>query len=175
MSAKTITAPESRTIDVDVGSLDTRGRTVHGYAAIYNTLSEDLGGYREQIAPGAFAGVLEDDVRCLLNHDANEVLGRTRSGTLRLFDEQRGLRFELDLPDSPLGENMRSAIRRGDIDGASFRFEVGDEDWNCDVRTVKSVKALRDVSLASYPSYPSASVELRTKPTNQKEEQTVDE
>src|SRR5512132_777674 len=174
MSAETITAPESRTIDVDVGSLDTRGRTVHGYAAIYNTLSEDLGGYREKIAAGAFAGVLEDDVRALLNHDPNQVLGRTKSGTLRLFDEQRGLRFELDLPDSPLGENMRSAVRRGDLDGASFRFEVGDEDWNGDIRTVKSVKALRDVTLATYPAYPAASVELRTKPTTSKEE-TMDE
>ena len=175
MSTTERKAPEQRTIDVDVGSLDTRGRTVHGYAAIYDTLSEDLGGYREQIAPGAFRDVLADDVRCLLNHDANEVLGRTRSGTLRLFDEQRGLRFELDLPDSPLGENMRSAIRRGDIDGASFRFEVGDEAWNGDVRTVKSVKALRDVSLASYPSYPAASVELRTRPDNTKEKTTMDE
>ena len=69
-------------------------------------LSEDLGGgRRERIAPGAFAGVVGGDVRALLNHDPNEVLGRTKSGTSRLFDEQRGLRFELDLPDSPLGEN----------------------------------------------------------------------
>jgi len=173
MSTKT-RAPEQRTIDVNVDTLDTRGRTVHGYAAIYDTLSEDLGGYREKIATGAFADVLEDDVRALLNHDPNEVLGRTKSGTLRLFDEQRGLRFELDLPDSPLGENMRSAVRRGDLDGASFRFEVGDETWDGDVRTVKTVKALRDVTLATYPAYPAASVELRTKPTNQKEE-TVDE
>jgi uncharacterized protein len=170
-----ITAPEQRTIDVDVASLDTRGRTVHGYAAIYNTLSDDLGGYREQIAPGAFGGVLDSDVRALLNHDPNEVLGRTKSGTLRLFDEQRGLRFELDLPDSPLGENMRTAIRRGDLDGASFRFEVGDEDWNGDIRTIKGVKELHDVTLATYPAYPAASVELRTKPTTTKEEPTVDE
>jgi len=134
----------------------------------------DASGYREKVAAGAFAGVLEDDVRALLNHDPNQVLGRTKSGTLRLFDEQRGLRFELDLPDSPLGENMRSAVRRGDLDGASFRFEVGDEDWNGDVRTVKSVKALRDVTLATYPAYPTASVELRTKPTTSKEE-TMDE
>ena len=55
------------------------------------------------------------------------MLGRTKSGTLRLFDEPQGLRFELDLPDSPLGENVQRAVKRGDIDGASFRFEVGDE------------------------------------------------
>jgi hypothetical protein len=157
-------APEQRTIDVDVESLDTRGRTVVGYAAVYGSLSEDLGGFRERIAPGAFAGVMDADVRALLNHDPNEVLGRTKSGTLRLADEQRGLRFELDLPDSPLGENVRSAVKRGDLDGASFRFIVGDEEWQDDVRTVTSVKELQDITLATYPAYPAASVELRTRP-----------
>ncbi len=172
--SETLTAPEQRTIDVDVGSLDTRGKTVHGYAAVYNVLSEDLGGYKERIAPGAFNGVLDADVRALLNHNPDEVLGRTRSGTLRLFDEPKGLRFELDLPDSPLGENMRSAISRGDIDGASFRFDVGQEAWDGDIRTVKTVKALHDVTVATFPAYPAASVELRTKPTA-KEEPTMDE
>ena len=117
-------APEQRTIDVDVQDIDTRGRTLHGYAAVYNVESEDLGGFRERIAPGAFSGVLDADVRALLNHDPSQVLGRTKSSTLRLFDEQRGLRFEVDLPESPLGENVREAVRRGDIDGASFRFVV---------------------------------------------------
>jgi HK97 family phage prohead protease len=171
-TTETRRAPEQRTIDVDVESLDTRGRTVRGYAALYNTLSEDLGGYREQLATGAFAPVVNDDVRALLNHSPNEVLGRTKSGTLRLFDEERGLRFELDLPSSPVGENVREAVRRGDLDGASFRFEVGEEDWAGEVRTIKTVKALRDVTLATYPAYPEASIELRTRPepTNTKEE-----
>jgi uncharacterized protein len=158
-------APEQRTIDVDVESIDTRGRTAHGYAAMYGVLSDDLGGYKERIAPGAFAQVLPTaDVRALLNHDANEVLGRTKSGTLRLFDEDRGLRFELDLPDSPLGENVREAVKRGDIDGASFRFQIDQESWDGEVRTVESVKALKDITLATYPAYPEASVELRTRP-----------
>lgn len=157
-------APEQRTIDVDVRDLDTRGRTVVGYAAVYGELSNDLGGFRERIAPGAFASVLDADVRALLNHDPNEVLGRTKSGTLRLADEQRGLRFELDLPDSPLGENVRAAVKRGDLDGASFRFVVGDETWKGDVRTVTAVKELHDITLATYPAYPAASVELRTRP-----------
>ncbi|MBA3735174.1 MAG: HK97 family phage prohead protease [Actinobacteria bacterium] len=167
--------PEQRTIDVDVESLDTRGRTVAGYAAVYGALSEDLGGYREKIAPGAFESVLGADVRALLNHDANEVLGRTKAGTLRLFDEQRGLRFELDLPDSPLGENVRAAVKRGDVDGASFRFEVGEEDWAGEVRTIKSVKALHDITVATYPAYAAASVELRTRQEAPKMEEAVEE
>ena len=92
------------------------------------------------------------------------MLGRTKRGTLRLFDEQRGLRFELDLPDSPLGENVREAVGRGDLDGASFRFVVGDEDWDGDVRTVDTVKELHDVTIATFAAYPAASVELRTRP-----------
>ena len=122
-------ADEQRTVDVDVQDLDTRGRSIVGYAAVYGALSDDLGGFRERIEPGAFAGVLDSDVRCLVNHDPSQVLGRTRSGTLRLADEERGLRFECDLPDSPLGENVREAVRRGDVDGASFRFQVGEERW----------------------------------------------
>jgi hypothetical protein len=165
-------APEQRTVDVDVESIDTKGRTAHGYAAMYDVLSEDLGGFREKIAAGAFSGVLDADVRALLNHDANEILGRTKSGTLRLFDEERGLRFELDLPDSPTGNNVREAIGRGDIDGASFRFVIDEESWDGDVRTVKTVKELQDITLATYPAYPAASVELRTR-NNEKKENTV--
>jgi hypothetical protein len=157
-------APEQRTIDVDVESIDTRGRTLHGYAAVYGVESHDLGGFRERIAPGAFAAVMDADVRCLLNHDPSQVLGRSKSGTLRLSDEQRGLRFECDLPDSPLGENVRAAVKRGDLDGASFRFKVGEEDWDGELRTVRSVAELHDVTVATYGAYPDASVELRTRP-----------
>lgn len=157
-------APEQRTIDVDVRDLDTRGRTVVGYAAVYGAESGDLGGFRERIAPGAFAGVLDADVRCLLNHDPNVVLGRTKSGTMRLADDQRGLRFEVDLPESR--SDLREAVGRGDLDGASFRFQVGDEEWDGDLRTVKTVKSLHDVTLATYPAYPASSIELRTRPEN---------
>jgi HK97 family phage prohead protease len=167
-------APEQRTVDVDVEAIDTRGRTLHGYAAIYNVESEDLGGFREKIAPGAFSGVLDADVRALLNHDPSQVLGRTKSGTLRLFDEQRGLRFEVDLPDSPLGENVREAVRRRDIDGASFRFRVDQESWQGDLRTIESVKELKDVTVATFGAYPAASVELRTRNHDGAEERQGD-
>jgi len=170
-------APEQRTIDVDVQDVDTRGRTLHGYAAVYGARSADLGGFTESIAPGAFSGVLagQPDVRALLNHDASQVLGRTRSGTLRLADDERGLRFELDLPDSPLGENVRTAVGRGDIDGASFRFRVGEESWSGSERTVQTVAELQDVTVATFGAYPAASVELRTRPTPNQQEATVPE
>ena len=69
-------------------------------------------------------------MRCLLNHDPNIVLGRTKSGTLRLSSDQRGLRFECDLPESR--SDLAEAVARGDLDGASFRFKVGEEDWSGD-------------------------------------------
>lgn len=158
------TVPEQRTVDVDVRDVDTRGRTLHGFAAVYNAVSGDLGGFRERIAPGAFADVLGSDVRALLNHDPNQVLGRSSAGTLRLRDEERGLRFECDLPDSPLGENVREAVRRGDIDGASFRFRVAEDEWEGETRTILRIAELQDVTVATYGAYPDASVELRTRP-----------
>lgn len=159
-------APEQRTVDVDVQDIDTRGRTLVGYAAVYGAESHDLGGFTERIAPGAFASVLDADVRALLNHDPSQVLGRTRSGTLRLQDEQRGLRFEVDLPNSPLGENVREAVRRGDIDGASFRFKVDHDSWQGDTRTIESVRALEDITVATFAAYPQTSVELRSRSRN---------
>jgi HK97 family phage prohead protease/HK97 family phage major capsid protein len=158
---------EQRTIDVDVSDLETRGRTIHGFAAVYGVESHDLGGFREVVQRGAFGDVLAQapDVRCLLNHDPSQVLGRTRSGTLRLADEERGLRFECDLPSSPLGDNVREAVGRGDVDGASFRFSVArdGESWVGDKRTITRVGELMDCSVATFGAYPAASIELRTR------------
>jgi uncharacterized protein len=165
-------APEQRTIDVDVEDIDTRGRAVVGYAAVYGARAQ-LDGFTEENAPGAFAGVLEGDVRALLNHDPNIVLGRTKSGTLRLSDEQRGLRFELDLPESRA--DLREAIARGDLDGASFRFKVGEDRWDGDHRTVTRVAELKDITLATYPAYPAASIELRTRLEAQVQEQETEQ
>ncbi len=154
---------ETRTIDVDVKDVHARGKTVHGFAAVYGAEAR-MGDTIETIAPGAFGPVLagNPDVRALLNHDANIVLGRTKSGTLRLSDDPRGLRFELDLPESRA--DLREAVQRGDLDGASFRFTVGEDQWDGDRRTITSVASLYDVTLATYPAYPAASIELRTNP-----------
>lgn len=70
------------------------------------------------------------------------------------------------MPDSPVGENVRSAVKRGDIDGASFRFVIGEESWTDNVRTIERVAALHDITVATLPAYPDTSIELRTKPDN---------
>ena len=118
------TATEQRTIDVEVGDLEAKGRTLRGHAAVFGVISEDLGGFRERIMPGAFADVLDDDVRLLVDHEPPP-LARTKAGTLRLREDERGLAFEADLPETTAARDLRESVARGDVDGASFRFVVG--------------------------------------------------
>lgn len=165
-------ADEVRTLDVNVEDVRTEGNTLRGYAAIFNTLSEDLGGFRERIAPGAFADVLADaDVRLLVDHKPPP-LARTKAGTLRLSEDERGLSFAAELPDTSYARDLRESVKRGDLDGMSFRFAVkpDGEEWQDDVRTIRRVDRLMDVCLATYPAYPAASVELRTRPNPETEE-----
>jgi len=139
---------------------------IRGYAAIFNSRSENLGGFVEIIAPGAFENVLGDDVRALFNHDANLVLGRTKSGTCRLHVDATGLAYEIDPPDTQVAHDLIESLRRGDVDQSSFAFSVRREDqtWSDDaipVRTIKRIAKLYDVSPVTYPAYPDTSVAAR--------------
>jgi len=134
------------------------GMTLTGYAALFNSWSEDLGGFREQIAPGAFKRSLKsrNDVKLLWNHETGEVLGSTRAGTLRLTEDERGLRVEASLPPTQRGLDAKVLIDRGDVSGFSFGFSIADrgDTWNTDgnERTLKSVR-LFEVSLTPFPAY----------------------
>lgn len=143
---------------------------IRGYAAVYRSYSEDLGDFIEVIEPGFFSEVLHDDVRSLFNHDPNIVLGRTKSGTLRLEDTPKGLKITNDLPDTQWGRDLRVSIERGDIDQMSFGFivkEKGDT-WTRNgkqvVRTLKRNGCARlvDISPVTYPAYPETSVTARS-------------
>lgn len=159
---------EQRTVTVDVPDVQADGRTLRGHAALYGVESRDLGGFVERIEPGAFADVLASnpDVLLTFNHSPDRVLARTRSGTLRLRDEERGLAFEADLGDGPTAQDVRDMVRRGDLSGASFRFSVapGGERWDGERRTLTRIGELHDVSLATIPAYDGPRVELRTRP-----------
>lgn len=138
---------------------------IRGYAAVFDQLSEDLGGFREQIARGAFTrAILEDDVRALFNHDSNYVLGRTKNGTLSLKEDIHGLRIEINPPDAQWARDLMSSIQRGDIDQMSFAFQTTNDKWEfldgVPLRTVQDVK-LFDVSPVTYPAYPQTSVSVR--------------
>lgn len=141
------------------------GAPVIGHGAVFNSQSEDLGGFREIIAPGAFDGRLDDDVRALFNHDQNLVLGRTKSGTLRLGLDDTGLTYEVDFPGTTIARDLRESIKRGDIDQSSFAFTVEEDDFadvdGVIVRTIHRVSQLFDVSPVTYPAYPAADVGVR--------------
>jgi hypothetical protein len=133
---------------------------VVGHASVYNTMSEDLGGFREIIAPGAFDDVLENDVRALINHDGNLILARTTSGTLKLSTDEKGLKYEFDMPQTSYGKDLAISMKRGDVTQSSFAFTVENDNWETkdgmDVRTITKVKRLFDVSPVTYPAYPDA-------------------
>ena len=134
---------------------------VEGHAAVYGELSEDLGGFREMIKPGAFDDVLENDVRAFFNHDPNYLLARTSSGTLKLSTDKRGLKYSFDVPDTTAGRDLLVSMKRGDITQSSFAFIVESDSWDenkdgQEVRTIEKVSRLYDVSPVSIPAYPSA-------------------
>jgi uncharacterized protein len=163
---------ERRFFDTNV-KIETRGedaaakQVIRGYGAVFDRLSENLGGFREKIAVGAFDDVLNDDVRALFNHDANHILGRTKAGTLHLFVDEAGLGYEIDTPDTQTGRDLVTSMKRGDVSQSSFGFTVDDDEWSEDeegrtVRTIKKVSRLFDVSPVTYPAYPDASAAVRS-------------
>jgi len=140
----------------------TAGRRIEGYAATFGT-EADLGGFREQIAPGAFRAALAGDVLAMLDHDPGKVLGRTRSGTLRLHEDSKGLAFSLDLPDTQAGRDVLALAERNDLGGMSFGFMVpeGGESWDGRTRTLRTIE-LREISIVqAWPAYPDTEIALR--------------
>ena len=155
---------------IEIRSADDKGVRIGGYAAKFGVMSENLGGFREQIQRGAFADVLGNDVRALINHDANLVLGRTTSGTLTIAEDENGLSYEVQLPDTQAARDLAQSIKRGDVSQSSFAFSIapGGDDWTEDpetggyIRTVKKVGRLFDVSPVTYPAYPDATIGMRS-------------
>lgn len=145
---------------------DSPDGAIEGYAAVFNAQSEDLGGFREKIRPGAFAKTIaEADVRALFNHDANYVLGRNRAGTLELAEDDHGLLFRVTPPATGWAADLRASISRGDIDQASFGFWVVRDEWrNADTGRERELVevALLDVSVVTYPAYPQTQVTARS-------------
>lgn len=160
---------EVRTICTELRAMPQDGKPskICGHAAMFNSLSQDLGGFVERIAPGAFAkSILTSDVRALWNHDANIVLGRNKAGTLTLTEDSRGLYFEVDAPDTQLVRDMViGPITRGDVSQCSFGFYTIADTWeNIDGKVVRTLLEceLLDVSPVTYPAYNSTDVAMRS-------------
>jgi HK97 family phage prohead protease len=168
-----MTEVEKRMFDAEALTVhrrdDGKSPMMRGHAAVFNELSGDLGGFREQIIPGAFAEAIEaDDVRALINHDSNFVLGRNRAGTLAMREDARGLAVEITPPDTAFARDLIVSMERGDVTQMSFAFRIrpNGEDWakNDDGVWVRSVKRVRlyDVSVVTYPAYTQTDVAMRS-------------
>jgi hypothetical protein len=143
---------------------DVTGNTIRGYAAVFNSPSEDLGGFIEYIAPGAFDSVMNDDVRGFYNHDWNYLLGRVSSGTLRIFVDEVGLGYEIDLPNTSYANDLVELMKRGDVNQSSFAFMIESDKWEVkgkqNIRTITKVSRLIDVAPVVIPAYPAATSKL---------------
>lgn len=145
-----------------------KGKTLVGTAAVFNSRSEDLGGFVEIIAPGAFTKTLAENrkIKALAHHEWDQVLGAIASGTLRLKVDDTGLQVEVDPPNTTYANDLVESVSRGDIDGMSFAFEPIIDDWEYNretdemIRTLKEVR-LFEVSFVAYPAYSATSVSLR--------------
>jgi HK97 family phage prohead protease len=141
------------------------GNTIRGYAAVYGSDSEWMGGFYEQIERGAFDDVLDNDVRAYFNHDENLILGRVSSGTLRISTDKKGLYYEVDLPNTTYANDLMELMKRGDINQSSFAFLIDRDRWEerngTTYRIIEKVSRLLDVSPVAQPAYPDATSELK--------------
>lgn len=155
----------------EVRGTDDGVRQIVGYAAVFNsptTIRGAFGDYTEKIRAGAFAKTIQEaDVRALFNHNENFVLGRNKAGTLRLSEDQVGLRMEIDLPDTSYARDLMASMSRGDINQSSFAFSPIAQEWQraqsidqVDERTLNEVR-LYDVSVVTYPAYPDTTSAVR--------------
>ncbi|MHC0027071.1 HK97 family phage prohead protease, partial [Enterobacter vonholyi] len=149
---------------------DQQPTRIIGYGSVFNSRSEPLWGFREIIKPGAFDDVLGDDVRGLFNHDPNFILGRSASGTLKVSTDERGLRYDIEAPDTQtIRDLVLAPMLRGDINQSSFAFRVArdGERWYEDeegvvIREISRFSRLFDVSPVTYPAYTEADSGVRT-------------
>lgn len=142
------------------------GNKLTGHAAVFGQVAY-VGGHYERLDRSAFNEALKtSDARFLVNHDPTLLLGRQGAGTLRLWTDDDGLAFEVDLPDTQPARDVRELVRRKDLDGGSFGFIPGLDKWDraedgLQVRTHTSVKSLLDTSIVTYPAYDGTTVALR--------------
>ncbi len=167
---------ETRHLTADLTELEIRStedgkQKIAGYAARFNVLSENLGGFREKIAPGAFTRSINEavDVVAVVDHStrAADLLGRTSTGTLTLKPNQKGLYFEVDLPDTQTARDIRAILARPNELKMSFAFTVaeGGDRWEqIDGLTVRELVDvnLRDISIVVHPAYPQTELALRS-------------
>ncbi|MEN6370926.1 MAG: HK97 family phage prohead protease [Armatimonadota bacterium] len=167
-------AADRRSYKIELRSItgENGQRRIEGHAAVFNSLSEEIWGFREIIKPGAFANaIVKSDVRALWNHNPDYVLGRTKAKTLTIAEDDRGLAVNIIPPDTQFARDLMTSMDRGDIDQMSFAFTVKNERWytveengeSFTIREITEVGELFDVSPVTYPAYKDTDVSARTK------------
>lgn len=161
---------EVRNTIQELRAIAPESREVEGYAIVFNSESNDLGGFREVIEPRALEGVIEkSDILCLLNHNEDKgVLARSNKGigSLVLEVDEKGLKYAFEAPNTALGDELLEGLRRGDITASSFAFTVGNDAWTkredgTYLRTITNIRELFDVSPVYRPAYDATSVDTR--------------
>jgi HK97 family phage prohead protease len=138
-----------------------------GYAYVFGKRSQNLGGFVEEVAPGAGKkSIQEQDIRALFNHDPNKLLGRMGAGTLRMGEDDTGGHYEVDLPDTTDGRNVAALLERQDLVGSSFGFRLIEDEWGetdeaFPLRTLKQI-SIRDVGPVTFPAYTDTTSSLRS-------------
>jgi len=158
---------EKRTYNIEFRAEEGDGRTVSGYAAVYRSVSNELWGFEEVIEPGAFDSADFSDVRALFNHNPDHILARTSSGTLNLSNDEDGLKYEFEMPDTTLGRDLLVMMKRGDISQSSFAFTIKEDSWeeregSLPLRHIRQIDKVYDVSPVTYPAYEQTSASVRS-------------
>lgn len=162
-TSKDITDSDSKDTQPD----DSKGKTLSGYAVVFNSPSKDLGGFTEVVSPKAFDGVDLSNVLMLSNHDYSQVLASVKAGTLKLAVDDKGLHFDATLPNTSFANDVYEEVSSGNVDSASFSFAVADDgdeftkdDSGNITRTINQVKSLFDVSVVAVPAYDDTNVQV---------------
>lgn len=159
------------TVNLRASSDDEKSRKLKGYAAKFNSRSEDLGGFTEVIKEGAFRKSIESGqpVHALFNHDSSAVLASRDAGTLQISEDKNGLLIEIDVVETTVGNDLLANIRAGNINKMSFGFFIpeGGDDWTESkdgtvLRTLTDVD-LFEVSPVTFPAYKATSIETNTR------------
>lgn len=149
-----------------------KGATLRGYAARFGSVY-DMGWFTEEVGRDAFKNADMSDVRVLFNHDPNQILGRTKSGTARVGVDKEGLWYEVELPKS--ADSLREAVERGDIDQSSWGFFLKKDSWekregtDKQHRVLEEVEMVFDTSPVTFPANPDTTVAKRSLEAYQKE------
>lgn len=149
---------------------DEEQNIIEGYAFKFNKITTIGGWFREEILPGSADDILNDDIRCLFNHNPNLILARSvkGKGTLTLSVDAVGLKYSYATPDRTYARDLEDAIESGDVDQSSFAFQAEEVIWvdggdsEPDLRQIKKFKIIYDVSPVTYPAYQDTSVAKRS-------------